>query len=240
MDAPASTVFDRARSLGLEAWVVLRADPVTLALPLVLLGLVVGGDAHDPGRPGKWPPDDPLLYLPFFAILGLFALALLVAIFFAYVWAGLMTSRAALDRLDGRPAGLAEALRATQPLVVPASGTLLLWLLVVLVGLVLLVVPGVIAIAGLAPLAPVILCEGRSGVDALRRAWDVTRGRKGEVALLVGAGLLVDLAALALLSWIPIVGDALAGIVGGAVAAWGAVLGAILYRRKVPASATPA
>lgn len=237
MDAPPS-LMDRARDLGQEAWRHLRADPVTLALPLVLLGLVTGGDGGRPDRQWRWPPDaDPLVYLPFFAILGLFAVVLLVLLFFAYSWAWLTTTRAALDRIDGRPSDLAGALRATRGQVVPAAGTFLLWLLVVLAGFLLLVVPGVVALAGLAPVVAVVLAEGRSGPGALGRAWELTKGHKGEVALLILFGFLVDVAAAILLSWLPIVGSALAGIVGGVVASWGAVVAAVLYRRKAPAPA---
>lgn len=231
-------------SLARGAWDLARAHPLPLLLPLVLLGLLNSGGGGDFGPrrriDGADVFDDPLVFLPLFAAIGLFALAVLVVVFFLYVVAHLVTSRAALDAIDTAQApDLGVAFRATQHKIVGAAGTSLLWLLIVLVGFILLIVPGIIALAGLLPLMAVIVAEGRTGTDALKRAWELTQGHKGTLAVLVILAIVASMIASLVLGWLPLVGDALAGAVGGAISALLAIAGALFYARRTRHAAPP-
>ncbi|GEM_PF-7088149 len=221
MDSPAL----RPGALLSETLDLLKAHPVSLLLPLVLLGLVDGGGQGQP-RYAFRPGESPLLLLPFFAFLGVVALVVVALLVAATCFAVLMTAKAArAASMESRGMDLAEAFREARPLFVPSLGTFLLWLLVVAVGFVLLVVPGFIALAGLLPLPGVVVAEGLQGTAALRRAWDLTRGHRWSLFLAIVLLFVIDLAASVLLRWIPFVGAALAGLVGGAVLAASVVLG---------------
>lgn len=239
-----------ADGLGFEAllrgaWALVRAHPVPLLLPLVLLGLLNSGSAA-PFQPQRDLGaadvlDNPLLFLPLFAAFGVLAIAVLVVLYFLHVAAYLVTTRAALDAHDLRRApDLGVAFRATKHRIVGAAGTMLLALLVVLAGFVLLIVPGIIALAGLLPLTAVLASEPRGGADALKRAWRLTKGHKGPLAALVLLGILAGMLASLVLGALPFVGAALAGAAEGAVGAFLAVVGALFYARKTRSPAPPA
>lgn len=105
--------------------------------------------------------------------------------------------------LAGRTACLRECLRVGARSLPPLLLQHFVVSVLVVGGLLLLVVPGVIAVLayflvyGLA--GPAVVLEGLSGVDALDRSADLTRGRKGTIALsfLPIALVLTALAALA-------------------------------------------
>lgn len=238
-----------ADDLGVEpllrgAWELVRAHPLPLLLPLVLLGLLGSGGSGPLGPEARFDAsdafDDPLVFLPFLAAFGLLALAVVIVVFFLYVVAYLVTTRAALDAIETvRAPDLAVAFRATQHRIMGAAGTSLLFVLVVLVGFLLLIVPGIIALAALMPLMAVIVSEGRTGTDALKRAWELTKGHKGPLAVLVILSLVANLLVGAVLGWLPLVGGALAGAVGGAISALLATAGALFYARRMNRLAPP-
>jgi len=59
------------------------------------------------------------------------------------------------------------------------------------IGLVLCVVPGVIVALGLMPYSFIIVDEKLSGIDALKRAWELTRGHKMGLFIYALLGILV-------------------------------------------------
>jgi hypothetical protein len=61
-------------------------------------------------------------------------------------------------------------------------------------GLALCIVPGVIVAVGLMPYAMVIVDEKRSGIDALKRAWELTNGHKMALFVFLLLSLLVYIA----------------------------------------------
>lgn len=219
----------RPTALLAETWATIRAHPLPLLLPLVILGLLAGSGSRDRGMRFD-PSTPPLEYLPFFALLGMLALAVIVLLFLAYCYATLMTTKAAFAASQqNRDMDLGEAFRESSPLLVAGIGTFLLWALVVIVGFILLVVPGFIALAGLVPAAAVLVAEGQTGTGALRRAWELTKGHKGKLfgalALLFLANIVVD----ALVGWIPFLGGPIAGAANGAFLAANLVLGVLAY-----------
>lgn len=232
-----------ADDLGVEpllrgAWDIARAHPLPLLLPLVLLGVLTSSDGGAFGPRNRFDGGDvfadPLVLLPFLAAFGLLVLAVLIVVFFLYVVAHLVTTRAALDAVEAvRAPDLAVAFRATQHRIMGAAGTSLLAILIIIVGFVLLVVPGIIALAGLLPLMAVIVAEGRTGTDALKRAWELTKGHKGTLAVLVILSIVASMLASLVLGWIPLIGGPLAGGVGGAISALLATAGALFYTRRM-------
>jgi len=69
--------------------------------------------------------------------------------------------------------------------------------LAIVLGTVLLIVPGVILIAGWMPATAVLMAEGKTGRDCLKRAWELTRGSRWRLAGLFGVVLLASLIVLA-------------------------------------------
>jgi len=72
-----------------------------------------------------------------------------------------------------------------------AFGVYVLTVLLVVFGLLLLVVPGVIIAVGLWPALFLVYDEDRSATETLQRAWDLTRGYRGQLFLLGVALVLV-------------------------------------------------
>lgn len=245
----------RVASLLERAVALLRAHPLPLLLPLLVLGVLSsGGGGGDPWGPrvrldldgGDWPGGW-LLALPLLAFAGLVALAVLVLLFFLHTIAWMMTARAALAVERGEPPpDFAQAFQDVRPRILPAAGTFALFLLLAFVGLLLLVVPGLFVMAALFPLVPVVLVEGRAGTDALSRAWALTEGHRLDLFLLVLLAFVVSVVGGAAVAWVPLVGPPVAGALAGAVYAFSAVAGAVFYRRRVeepaeaPAAAPPA
>lgn len=215
----------------------LKAHPIPLLVPLVLLGLLTGGEAGGDLDPRG---GDPLAVLPFYALLGLLGLAVLILVVLATAFAWVMTTRAALHAARGEPTpDLGEAFRATTPQLSSALVTGLLVFVALLVGFALLVVPGMILLAGLAPWAAVLVAEGKDAFANLRRSWELTKGHKWDLFLLGAAGIVITILGSFLLGWIPIIGDAMAGILSGAVSAGLATLGAVFYERRTRETDTP-
>lgn len=214
-----------------------RKHPLPLLAPLVLLGLLTaGGNGGPGGDPWGSARGEPWFLFPFFIVLGIFvalvALAILALLVVLNTLAWLVTTSAAHTADAEASPDLGHAFREAKPRLVPGILTGLLVALILLVGFVLLVVPGIFLAAALSPWASVVLKEGKSGPDAIRRAWDLTDGHRLPLFLLVGTGFLAAIAAGLVLGWIPIVGDALAGIAAGIALALTAVLGAVVYDRR--------
>ena len=225
-----------------ETWRLVKKHPVPLLVLPVLLGVITGAGNTRPrysAGTGAFP-SNPLVLLPFFALLGALALVALVLIVLANAWVSLVTTRAALDAIQtGREPDLGASVRAVGSGFWSALGTLLLSLLVVIVAFICLVVPGFIALAGLWPIVSIILVEGQGGAAALRRAWDLTKGHKWTV---FGFGLVVLLCggvASAILGAFPLVGGALGGVASGAASGFLLVAAAVFYTRRVAATSPP-
>jgi len=77
-----------------------------------------------------------------------------------------------------------------------------------------------------------------SGPEAIRRTWALTKGHKGQLALLVLAGVLLEVVVGAAFGWIPVVGWVVSGTIAGLVTAVWLVAGALVFRaaRIAPAS----
>lgn len=234
--------------LGVESllkgtWATIQAHPLPLVLPLVILGLLTAGSDMDGGRRDLRLgdiADDPLVLLPFFALFGLLALALLIVVFFLHVVVSLVTTRAALATLDdGRAPDLGTAFRETQDRIMTAAGTTLLWVLLVIVGFILLIVPGILALAFLFPLYPVMVAESRGGTDAIKRTLDLTRGHRGTLVVLVLLAIVASIVTDMVLGLLPIIGDGLAGAAGGFITAFALVAGSLFYHRRARHAAAP-
>lgn len=225
MDIPAV----KPRALLQETIDLVKAFPIPLLLPLAVLGLI-GGAGDNSGN--AWSPGGaPMDMIPYYAILGLIGLVVLIVLFLANSFAALMTTKAAFAAsMQRRQLDFGAAFAEATPLFVPSIGTFLLWFVLVIVGLVLLVVPGIIVLTGLLPLVAVICAEGTQGVDAIKRAWALTNGHKLDLfvsGLIVGV---VSAIASILLSWIPLIGGALSGIVSGVTGAIYLVIGTLAYQ----------
>lgn len=243
MSTPATPPLTLSRILE-ETRRLLEARPLELLLPLVLLGLITsGGDAGPRFGADDVDFDDPfpslLFLIPFFALFGLIALIIFVLVFLAYTLASLVTTDIALAQLRGGAAPTWSAsFSDVKTRFWPAAGTFALYALVLLVGFLLLVVPGFIAMAGLFPLAVVVVAERQTGPDALRRAWDITKGHKGTTFLLILLGVVANIVA-GILSVIPIIGNAIAGALNGAIFAALLVAAVVFYHHVAPAPAAP-
>lgn len=227
--------FGTLMSEGIE---LLRKHFLALALPLMLLAIVTGA-GRDPAPRGMTVEDATVpanwfALLPFFALIGLIALAVLVALFFAYVLVHFLTTRAALEALEGRePRPFGARFSEAWARVLPASGTFALAVLFIVLGFMALVVPGIIIATALLPLAAVVVAEGRSGMDAIRRAWALTRGRRWTLFAILLVTTIASTVAGALVGWVPFVGGALAGAVNGIGSAFLAVVAVVFYRRAL-------
>lgn len=89
--------------------------------------------------------------------------------------------RAALGVCDGRPpdVGLLFAFDGIGPFIVVS----LLYGLAVLVGTLLCIIPGIIAAVAFVWAPYAVIDHGLAPMDAMRRSWDLTRARAGEVVL---------------------------------------------------------
>lgn len=227
---------------------ILRRDWAPLLVPFVVLAIVSGGGPGD----GSVRYDvgeirgDPLVLVPFYAVLGVLALAIVIALYFAYVAVCLVTTRMVFDVTEGRaPATFGQALREARADIVPAAGTVLLSIGAVVLGFLALLVPGFILLGGLFPLTAVLVAERARGRAALRRTWELTRGHRGTLLVLVLLGGLTMGLGSAAFEWVPILGRALSGVITGAVYALFVTAGALFYRRArghahVPVAAAPA
>ncbi len=117
------------------------------------------------------------------------SVALLVVIFFSSA----STMRALVEIDAGRTVRALDAHRASLSRAGALLGTLLLAVVLMLPLLLsLYLAPLVVAfVAAWALLVPVVVIEGRVGLDALRRSWQLTRGRLGKVVGVLLLGLLL-------------------------------------------------
>ena len=224
-----------------DAWDLVRRHPLHLALPLVLLALLTTGGRGDGGDKEGWAMAGPE-QLPGYAIVamvlaGIVLLAVLVAVLILLLILSaavmLTTTRMAFAAARGEPMPpLLEAFREARPRVLTASLALLLGLLLVVVGLILLVVPGIVVMGALLPLFAVLLRESRGATGSIGRAWGLSRPHLLPLFLVALAGVGVVLLAGIALSWIPLVGAALAAIVSGTVQAVWIAVGALYYERQ--------
>lgn len=216
-----------------------RLNPIVVLAPLVLFGLVTGSGDRSTTFDAQAIRADPWVLLPFFALLGVVAILVLVVLFVAGSLAWLMTAHAALAAVDGRRVTLKESFDAGRRNLAQHAVTFLLAFLVVLAGFILLVVPGFIALAGLLPLPVILASEGLAGGAALRRAWDLTRGHRGTLFVAFLLVVLASAVASAALSWLPILGPRLAGAASGVAGGFLAATMAVYYRRAVGAQPHP-
>ena len=248
----ASTAVPDAMRAGVllrDAWDLVRRHPVPLALPLVLLGLLTSGGEGPRG--GDFL--DPSPALPWYSVVaavvaGIVALVLaLVILAVLLVLAAilmLLTTRMAFAAARGEPMPtFGDAFQEAKPRVVPATLALLLGLLLVVLGLVLLIIPGILVLGALLPLFAVLLRETTTSTGSISRAWRLSRPHLLDLALVAAAGVAVMALGGLLLGWLPLVGDALSGALGGLVQAVWIVVGALFYERRlavVPADAAAA
>lgn len=234
-----------------QAIELLRGHPLPLLLPPVLVALLTGGGNQGGTRFDARDLDpasfDPLSTIPFYALVAGIVVAVIAALVVVAIVLAIIvvvsalvytaTSRALLDHLaTGAVPDFGAAFRAVSARWTKLGWTYFLACILVLLGFIALVVPGVILLAGLIPLFAVLASESISGADALRRAWSVSKGRKGTLALLILGGVLANILVGALLGWIPVLGWLASGAVAGSVTAVWLVAGVILFR----ASASPA
>lgn len=224
----------------------LRAHPVPLLLPPVVLSLLTGGGRGGDGSvdPGIWRDPsslDPLSVMPFYAfVAAAVAAAVVVLVVVAVVVVVIAvatgvvytaTTRALLDHLaTGAAPDWKAAFLSAWPRAGRLAWTFVLACLFVLAGLIALIVPGLFVLAALLPLFAVLATEDVSGAAAIRRSWAVARGHKRQLALLVLAGVVVDLVATVTTAWIPLLGWVVSGAFAGGVSAVWLASGALLYR----------
>lgn len=228
-------------SLARDAVAVVRAHPLTLALPFVLFSLVTGsgGDPNEPWDADQGlEPEQVLQYLPFFALLGLIAIAVFVVVFVVAVVFGVTMAHAELQsQRDGRPPDLRAAFQAARATWAADSLTALLAVGAVILGFLLLVVPGFIVIAALVPLIVVMAAERLRNTAAIRRSFDLARGYKGRLLGLVLCAGVASVLATLLLAWIPVLGGALADAANGLVNAALLAASVLFYHRRTSAPA---
>lgn len=236
MTTPATRADMTAGSLATGALDLVRAHPVALLLPLGILG-AIGGIGSGNAEPS---PTEIMNALPFYALLGVVGLLLLVVLVVAYALAWGMTARSALRAAAGqRVPEFGAAIQDAKPQVLGILGTGLLVIVIVLVGLILLIVPGLIAIAGLIAWPAVLVAEGKTGLVNLGRSWELTDGHKGSLFLVVLGAAVAGIVGGLLVSWIPGIGGILAGAWDGVMGGYLATLGALFYHRRTHETPTP-
>lgn len=226
-----------------------KAHPLPLALPFVLWGLVTGaGDRGDGGWRYDSPdammsPDEVLRLLPFFAVFGLVAIAIVILLFLAYTLLSLVVARAALDAYDaGHEPDLGRAYADQKSNLLGGAGVFILAGIAVIIGFILLIVPGFILLGAFLPLAAIVAAERKRGADALSRSWDLAKGHKGKLLLIILTAGIANIITDALLGWMPLIGDALAGAANGLVLAVAMATGVVFYKQRTgtTAAAQPA
>lgn len=227
-------------ALARDAWRLVRTHPLPFALPFVLLSLLAGSGSEPTYRMDAvdvQDPDELMRYVPLFAFLGLLALVVVAVLFVVSVTLAATVARAMFRtvRSDSAP-DLGSAFREARATWGQDAATALLAMGIVILGFILLVVPGFIAMAALTPILAVLAAEPARRMAAVRRSFDLARGHKGRLLLLVlGAGVASILAQI-LLAWIPLMGGALADAAGGVVNATLVAAGVLFYHRR---TATP-
>ena len=104
------------------------------------------------------------------------------------------------DETAGRPAGLKAAAKAGLEFWSRMFVTRFVVGVVLIVGFLLLVVPGIYLAVRLAVAEPLILAEEVAGLDAMRRSWDLTKGKFWRVLGWLVVGSLPPLAVAAVIA----------------------------------------
>jgi hypothetical protein len=224
-DTPAGALCD-ARLLVTDSWRLFKARFGILMLIAALGSLATLFCALAPllaaGLLQIWGPTGPLVWVA----AGLAGLS-------AALWAGSWAQVAACDTAlaqDGAVPPFGQALRRAWPRVAPFSWVCLLYLVIVGGGLFFFIVPGLYLGAVLVFAPFVALEEGLTGVAALERSMEYSRGRFGPLSgRLAVIGLLGGLPSV-----IPLVGP----ILGAVLSPLPLVALAALYRdvRRAPAA----
>lgn len=225
----------------------LKRHPIPLLLPLVVLGILgSGGGGGGPGPTMTFDLDDggppPWEVLPFLAFFGLVALLIAIVLILLEIAAWLVTTDAALPAAgagEGEP-DLGRSFRRVLDRIGGGLWTGILGAILVFLGLLALIVPGIVMMVGWTPWAAVVLRENRTGLYALGRAWELTRGHRLDLFLVYLAGFAVSIAAGIFVGWLPLIGNILSSAVGGAVVAALAVTGALYYVRRTGAGTAAA
>jgi hypothetical protein len=245
MAVPATNDALKAGTLLRDGWGLVRSHPLQLALPLVLLGLLTGGGGDEGGRRFvDTTPDVPWYAILAMVIAGLVLFAVLLVVLAVVIVLSatvlLMASHAALAAARGQPVPeWGDSFQAVRPRIVTAAIALFLTALVVGLGLVLLVVPGILVLGALLPLFAVLVTERKSAVASMAHAWDLTKGHRWDLFLVVAAGVGVAILSSFVLGWLPIIGDALAGAVFGVVQAVWIAAAALFFVRRHGTLAPP-
>jgi len=156
----------------------------------VFLPLSMLQDLYGP-TPGHVPGPSELL--GFLAVLAPFSLA-------GPLLSCALTQVLAQD-LRERPTGVGEAFRAVRERGPAVLGTAIVSMLILTAGFLLLVIPGIYLSFTFMVVYQVVTLEGKSGIGALQRSWELMRGswwRGFRLMTLVGLGLGVASISLAL------------------------------------------
>lgn len=224
-DTEAGPLSD-ARLLVSDSWRLFRARFGILMLIAALGSLATLFCAVAPllaaGLLQIWGPTGPLVWI----VAGLAGLS---AALWVGSWAQVAACDAALAPDDAVPT-LGQALRRAWPRVAPFSWVCLLYLLIVGGGLCLFIVPGLYLGAALVFAPFIALEEGLTGVAALERSMEYSRGRFGPMS--------GRLAVIGLLGGLPSVIPLIGPILGALLSPLPLVALAELYRdaRRAPAS----
>jgi hypothetical protein len=133
----------------------------------------------------------------------------------------------------GRPVSFGGCLRAGLSLIIPLTGTSLLWALGIFIGFMLLVIPGIYLVFAWMLTWQVAVLERRFGFGALQRSRELMRGNflRGFGIIFVGM-LIVSVLGGALqlaLRYIPLVGPIGSGLAQAAGAAYTTAVMVLLY-----------
>jgi uncharacterized membrane protein len=136
-----------------------------------------------------------------------------LVLFFIIMFFYAMSTRLELLAAKGKRPGLQELIDAGWKYWLRLSGLLLISILIIFIGLILLIVPGVIAFGRLIFAHYVMVDKDLGIADSIKESNRLVKGRASFVWGAIGVMVLVSLAA-AILGEIPILGGALAAIVG--------------------------
>jgi Membrane domain of glycerophosphoryl diester phosphodiesterase len=172
--------LDASAKILCARWRTLATVMLAVAVPVQLLGLLIVSATTDVYEVGSgWSSDGASSATTYSDegayVAGQVAIQLLAVL--SYLIATVACYRAVADHHLGRPTSAAESLRFTAR----RSGTTLWLTIVLVVGLltafILLVIPGIWLGVAWAVAIPVMLVEGRGGVGALKRSFELVQGR---------------------------------------------------------------
>jgi len=117
-------------------------------------------------------------------MLGLFGLFYLFLIFMSVFIAGALIHMS-VNALNKKPVFLGEALKTGLKMFFPLLGLMFLYLLGVFVGFILFIIPGIFLMLGWVLASNIRVVEGGSVTDALSRSWEISKGYKRWILLLL-------------------------------------------------------